>query len=105
MKKIKKGDEVIVIAGKDKGKRGMVLTVLDDYLLVENINMVKKHVRANPQQGERGGIIDKNKPVHCSNVMLYDPNKKKGSRVGIRLSDANERVRYFKASTELVEVS
>ena len=94
-----------MISGKEKGKRSAVLAVLGDQLLLENVNLVKKHVRANPQKGERGGIIEKNKPVHCSNVMVYDPHKKKGSRVGIRELEDKTCVRYFKASTELVEVS
>ena len=106
MNKIKKGDEVIVIAGKDKGKKGTVLSVVKDGmgLIIEGINMVKKHVKPNPNAGERGGIVSKAKPIHRSNVMVYDPNKKKASRVGIRILKDGQRVRYFKASDELVEV-
>ena len=105
MNKIKKGDEVVVIAGKDKGKRGAVTTVLkDSMLLVEGINTAKKHVRANPNSGERGGIVDKTMPIHRSNVMVYDPTKQKGSKVGIRVLKDGQRVRYFKASDQLVDV-
>ena len=107
MNKIKKGDEVIIIAGKDKGKKGTVLTVLEKgtKLIVEGINVSKKHVRANPNTGERGGIVDKSMPIHRSNVMVYDPTQKKGSKVGIRVLKDGQRVRYFKASDQLVEVN
>jgi len=106
MKKIKKGDEVIVIAGKDKGKRGIVLAVVrkGEGLLVEGINLVKKHVKANPQANQQGGIVTKAMPIHRSNVMVFDPAKEKGSRVGIRILKDGERVRYFKASDQLIEV-
>lgn len=105
MNKIKKGDDVIVIAGKDKGKRGTVTTVLDDgaKLLIEGINEAKKSVKANPNTNERGGIVAKAMPIDRSNVMLYDANKKKGSRVGIRILKDGQRARYYKASNELVD--
>jgi large subunit ribosomal protein L24 len=99
---------VIVIAGKDKGKKGVILSVHGDKLVVEGVNQVKKHVKANPNANERGGIVSKTMPIHRSNVMLYDPIKQKGSRVGIRvLKDGQDvqRVRYFKASDQLVEVN
>ena len=105
MNKIKKGDDVIVIAGKDKGKRGTVLSVLSaDKLLVDGINIAKKHVKPNPNSGERGGVVEKSMPIQRSNVMLYDANKNKRSRVGIRLLNDGQRVRYYKASNELVDV-
>jgi len=106
MNKIKKGDEVIVITGKDKGKKGIVLSVIDKgkKLLVEGINMAKKHVKANPNAGDRGGIVLKTMPIQRSNVMVYDATTKKGSRVGIRVLKDGQRVRYFKASDELVDV-
>lgn|SRR3990167_6724526 len=106
MKKIKKGDEVIIIAGKDKGKRGAVLTVLDcgNKILVDGINLAKKHVKANPNAGERGGVVSKPMPIHCSNVMLYDATTQKGSRVGVRVQDDGRKVRYFKSSNEVVNV-
>jgi large subunit ribosomal protein L24 len=106
MNKIKKGDEVIVIAGKDKGKRGTVLSVVDkgEKLIVDGINVAKKHVKANPNAGERGGIVSKTMPIHRSNVMVYDAAEKKASRVGIRVLKDGQRVRYFKASDQLVDV-
>ena len=103
MKRLKRDDEVVVIAGKDKTKRGKVLSVKGEYVIVAGINIAKKHVRSNPQKGEQGGIIDKAMPIHCSNVMVYDPNKKKGSRVGIKVLKDGERSRYFKQSGELVD--
>jgi len=106
MNKIKKGDEVIVIAGKDKGKKGTVLSVIDggEKLLVDGINMAKKHVKANPNAGERGGIVAKNMPIHSSNVMVYDPTTQKGSKVGIRVLKDGQRARYFKGSDQLIDV-
>lgn len=106
MNKIKKGDEVVVIAGKDKGKRGTVTAVLQKgaQLLIENINMVKKHVKANPNANERGGIVLKNLPIDSSNVMLFDTTTGKGSRVGIRVLEDGSRVRYFKSTNEVVDV-
>lgn len=106
MNKIKKGDEIIVIAGKDKGKRGAVLAMLDDgnKVLVENVNVVKRHTRGNPQTGQASAIVPKAKPLHRSNVMLYDPTAGKGSRVGIRTLKDGSRERYFKASDQLVDV-
>lgn len=106
MNKIRKGDEVIVIAGKDKGKRGTVLSVLEkgEKVLVEGINIAKKHVKANPNSGERGGIVSKSMPIHRSNVMVYDSTKQKGSRVGIRVLKDGQRVRFLKASDQVIEV-
>lgn len=106
MRKIKKGDEVIVIAGKDKGRKGAVLQVLKDgeYVVVESINTVKKHVKENPNTNQRGGIVMKSLPVHRSNVMLYDSTKDKGSRVGVRILKDGSRVRYYKSSDEVIEV-
>ncbi|MBA3660771.1 MAG: 50S ribosomal protein L24 [Gammaproteobacteria bacterium] len=105
MNKIKKGDEVIVTAGKDKGKRGVVLNILkDNKLKVEGINIAKKHVKQNPNTQERGGIVNKTMPIHRSNVMVYDPVSQKGSRVGIRVLKDGQRARYFKASDQLVDV-
>lgn len=106
MNKIKKGDDVIIIAGKDKGKRGVVLSLVDHgkKLLVEGINLVKKNVKANPNSGERGGIISKTMPIDRSNVMVYDQVKNKGCRVGIRILKDGQRARYSKASDQLVDV-
>jgi large subunit ribosomal protein L24 len=106
MNKIKKGDEVIVIAGKDKGKKGTVLSVLvgGEKLLVDGVNVAKKHVKANPNVGERGGIVDKTMPIQRSNVMVYDASTKKGGKVGIRVLEDGQRVRYFKGSDQLVDI-
>lgn len=105
MNRIKKGDEVIVIAGRDKGRRGTVLRVYtDERVLVENVNVVKKHQRPNPQRGVAGGIVEKEMPLHASNVMLWNPVAKKGDRVGIRALQDGKKVRYFKANNEVVDV-
>lgn len=105
MRKIKKGDEVVVIAGKDKGRRGNVIRVLEeeDRVLVENINMAKKHVRPNPNTGVQGGIVEKEMPLHLSNVMLWNPKAKKGDRVGIR-EEKGKKVRFFKSTNEVVDI-
>lgn len=105
MNRIKKGDEVIVIAGRDKGRRGTVLKVYtDERVLVENVNVVKKHQRPNPQRGVAGGIVEKEMPLHASNVMLWNPLAKKGDRVGIRSLQDGKKVRYFKSNNEVVDV-
>jgi large subunit ribosomal protein L24 len=105
MNRIKKGDEVIVIAGRDKGRRGTVLKVFpDERVLVENVNVVKKHQRGNPQQGVAGGIIEKEMPLEGSNVMLWNPVTKKGDRVGVRALEDGRKVRYFKSNNEVVDV-
>ncbi|NGX16186.1 50S ribosomal protein L24 [Wenzhouxiangella sp. XN24] len=105
MNRIKKGDEVIVITGRDKGRRGTVLRVFeDDRVLVENINVVKKHQRPNPQRGVAGGIVEKEMPLQASNVMLWNPLAKKGDRVGIRTLQDGKKVRYFKSNNEVVDV-
>ena len=103
--KIKKGDEVVVTAGKDKGRRGTVLRVYDDErVLVENINVAKKHQKPNPNAGVGGGIIEKEMPLHVSNVMLWNPVTKKGDRVGVRTLQDGRKVRYFKSNDEVVDV-
>lgn len=107
MKKIRKGDEVIVTTGKDKGRRGTVLQVLDEErVLVEGINVAKKHQKANPNAMPpvQGGINDKEMPIHVSNVMVFNPKSKKGERIGIRMTDSGEKVRFFKASDEVVDI-
>lgn len=106
MNKIKKGDEVIIRTGKDKGRKGIVLNVLDDgaKLLVEGVNTAKKHTKANPNTGDRGGIVLKTMPINASNVMLYNPATQKGSRVGIRILEDGRKVRYFKSTNEVVDV-
>ena len=106
MRKIRKGDDVIVMVGKDSGKRGNVLRVLPevDKLIVENVNVVKKHTKPNPQAGVAGGIIEKEMPIHMSNVMLYNPQTKKGDRVGFRSLEDGRKVRVFKSNDEVVDV-
>ena len=104
MEKIRKGDDVIVIAGKDKGKRGTVLRVVDDrHLVVEGVNRVKKHQRPNPMKGETGGIVEKDMPIDVSNVALFNPQTKKGDRVGFKLMDDGRKVRVFKSNGEMVD--
>ncbi|MBT3010646.1 MAG: 50S ribosomal protein L24 [Candidatus Thiodiazotropha endolucinida] len=103
--KIKKGDEVIVISGKDKGKRGTVVRMLqDDRLVVENVNMAKKHTKPNPNRGEPGGILDKEMPLHISNVALYNPATDKGDRVGFKILEDGKKVRIFKSNQEVVDI-
>ena len=102
--RIKKGDEVIVIAGRDKGRRGAVLRVDDnDRVLIENVNVVKKHQKPNPNAGVQGGIIEKEMPLHVSNVMLYNPATEKGDRVGIKTLEDGKRVRFFKSNKEVLD--
>jgi len=106
MHKIRKGDDVVVKVGKDSGKRGIVLHVLPetDKLVVENINIVKKHTKPNPQAGITGGIIEKEMPIQASNVMLYNPQTKKGDRVGFKILEDGRKVRIFKSTREVVDV-
>ena len=105
MNKIRKGDEVVIITGKDKGRRGSVLKVLDKgRVIVENVNMVKKHQRPNPNAGVTGGIVEKEMPINISNVMLFNPVTKKGDRVGTRKLEDGRKVRFFKSNNEVVDV-
>jgi len=104
MNKIRKGDDVIVITGKDKGKRGTVLRRVDaEHLLVEGVNKVKKHQRPNPMKGLPGGIVEKEMPLHVSNVALFNPQTKKADRVGVKTLDDGRRVRVFKSNGEMVD--
>ena len=104
MKKLRKGDEVVVITGRDKGRRGTIIKVLeDDKVLVENVNMVKRHTRPNPARNTQGGIIEKEAPLHVSNVLLWNPVAKKGDRVGVRTLADGRRVRFFKSNDEVVD--
>lgn len=103
--KIRKGDDVIVLTGKDKGKRGTVLRKLDDdRVLVENINMAKKHVKPNPMKGEQGGIVEKEMALNMSNVALYNPAKDMADRVGFKVLEDGRKVRVFKSDGEVVDV-
>ena len=105
MRRIRKGDEVVVIAGKDKGKRGSVQRVMPDgRVVVSDVNMVKRHTKPNPGRGVPGGIIEKEMPVDASNVMLYNPQTSKGDRVGFRTLEDGRKVRYFKSTSEVVDI-
>ena len=104
MNKIRKGDEVIVLAGRDKGKRGKVaLRKDDDHLVVEGINLVKKHTKPNPMKGSTGGIVEKSMPIHKSNVAIFNPASGKADRVGIKLLEDGKKVRVYKASGEEIK--
>ena len=104
MKRIKKGDEVVVIAGRDKGKRGTVVRRVDaEFVVVEGVNRVKKHQRPNPMKGEQGGIIDKDLPIHVSNIALYNPATQKADRAGVKTLEDGRKVRVFKSNGEQVE--
>ena len=103
MLKIKRNDEVIVIAGKDKGKRGKVLKVLENKLLVSGINVVRKHQKPNPQKGAQGGIVDKESPIQASNVAIYNPQTQKADRVGFKFLEDGTKVRCFKSTSEVIE--
>ena len=104
MKRIKKGDQVIVIAGKDKGRQGTVLNVTDNRVLVEAVNMAKKHAKPNPMAGVEGGIVEKEMSMDISNVMLFNPLTNKGDRVGFKILEDGRKVRYFKSNDEVVDV-
>lgn len=104
MRKIKKGDEVVVNAGKDKGKRGTVLRVLaNDKVIVEGVNTVKKHQKGNPMSGQPGGIIEKEMPLHVSNVAIFNAESGKADRVGFRVLDDGRKVRFFKSNNEVID--
>ncbi len=106
MKKIKKGDDAIVIAGKDKGRRGTVISIndVDDRVLVEGVNVVKKHQKPNPNAGVQGGIVESEREIHLSNVMLFNPAIGKGDRIGVKTLEDGRRVRFFKSNNEVVDV-
>ena len=104
MQRIKKGDEVVVLAGRDKGKRGMVMRRVDpEHVVVEGVNRVKKHQRPNPMKGITGGIVDKDLPIHISNIALFNPATKKGDRVGVKTLEDGRKVRVFKDNGEQVD--
>ena len=103
MNKIRKGDDVVVIAGKDKGRRGTIIKVLEGKVLVQNINMVKKHQKPNPQQGVGGGIIEKEMPIDVSNVMVFNPATDKGDRVSFKTLEDGRKVRVFRSNGEVVD--
>jgi large subunit ribosomal protein L24 len=104
MNKLKKGDEVLIVTGKDKGKRGTILKIGEtDRVLVEGINRVKKHTKPNPMKGTTGGITDKEMPIHISNVAIFNPTTRKADRVGVKLLDDGRRVRVFRSSGEMID--
>jgi len=103
MEKIRKGDQVVVISGRDKGRRGAVMQVLEGGVLVENINRVKRHTKANPQANKPGGIIEKEMPLAISKVALWNPAAKKGDRVGVRKLADGKKVRFFKSNGEVID--
>ena len=105
MNKIRKGDEIIVRTGKDKGRRGTVLQIFEDgRVLVEGVNLAKKHTKPNPNIGEQGGIVDKAMPLDVSNVLVFNPKSKKGERIGIRVEDDGSKVRVFRGTGDVVDI-
>ena len=104
MQRIRKGDEVVVLSGRDKGKRGTVLRRVDaQHVVVEGVNRVKKHQRPNPMKGQTGGIVDKDMPIHVSNVALFNPATKKADRIGVKTLQDGRKVRVFKDNGEQVD--
>ena len=103
MNRIKKGDQVVVIAGKDKGKRGDVVRVAGDKLVVSNINVIKRHTKPNPQAGQPGGVIEREAPIHISNVMLFNPATGKGERIGTKVLEDGRKLRVFRSSGEALD--
>jgi len=103
MNRIKKGDRVIVTAGKDKGKQGDVVRVLGDKVVVSNINIIKRHTKPNPQANQPGGVIEREAPIDASNVMLFNPASGKGERIGIKVLEDGRRLRVFRSSGEAID--
>ena len=103
MNRIKKGDQVIVTAGKDKGKKGDVVRVAGDKVVVSNVNIIKRHTKPNPQAGQPGGVIEREAPIHISNVRLFNPATGKGERVGIKVLEDGRKLRVFRSSGEAVD--
>jgi large subunit ribosomal protein L24 len=105
MSKIRKGDDVVVLSGRDKGKRGTVLQIIENSrILVDNVNVIKKHVKPNPNRGETGGIIEKEAPIQISNVALFNPNTNKADRVGYKVLEDGRKVRVFKSDGEVADI-
>ncbi|GGZ72547.1 50S ribosomal protein L24 [Lysobacter xinjiangensis] len=103
MNRIRKGDQVVVIAGKDKGKQGEIVRVLGDKVVVSNVNVVKRHTKPNPQAGQPGGVIEREAPIHASNVMLFNPATGKGDRVAFKVLEDGRKLRVFRSSGEAVD--
>ena len=105
MSKLRKGDDVVILSGRDKGKRGTVLQIIENNrILVDNVNVIKKHVKPNPNRGETGGIIEKEAPIQISNVALFNPNTNKADRVGYKVLEDGRKVRVFKADGEVADI-
>ena len=102
MSRIRKGDNVVVTAGRDKGKRGDVTRVFAEQVVVAGINQVKKHQRPNPTKGQQGGIVTKEMPIHISNVAIWNPITQKGDRIGMRTLEDGRKVRFYKSNGELI---
>ena len=103
MNKIRKGDDVIITTGKDKGKRGAILRILEGKVVVEGANKVKKHQKPNPMKGSAGGIVDMEMPIQISNVALFNPATKKADRVGVKQLEDGRKVRFFKSNGEVID--
>ena len=103
MKRIRKGDQVVVITGKNKGQKGEVLRVTEDKVVVQNVNLVKRHTKPNPQANQPGGIVEREASIHISNVQLFNPRTGKGERVGIKTLEDGRRIRVFRSSNEAVD--
>ena len=103
MNRIRKGDQVVVISGKDKGKRGDVVRVAGDKVVVSNINVIKRHTKPNPQAGQAGGVIEREAPIHISNVMLFNPATGKGERIGFKVLEDGRKLRVFRSSGESID--
>jgi large subunit ribosomal protein L24 len=103
MNRIRKGDQVLVITGKNKGQRGEVLRVADDRVYVSNVNLVKRHTKPNPQANQAGGIVEREAPIHLSNVQLFNPATNKGERVGTKTLEDGRKVRVFRSNGEVVD--
>ena len=105
MSKLRKGDDVVVLSGRDKGKRGTVLRIIENKrILVDNVNVIKKHVKPNPNRGETGGIIEREAPIQISNVALFNPNTNKADRVGYKVLEDGRKVRVFKSDGEVADI-
>jgi large subunit ribosomal protein L24 len=105
MSKLRKGDDVVVLSGRDKGKRGTVLQIIENNrILVDNVNVIKKHVKPNPNRGETGGIIERDAPIQISNVALFNPNTNKADRVGYKVLEDGRKVRVFKSDGEVADI-
>jgi large subunit ribosomal protein L24 len=103
MNRIKKGDHVVVTTGKDKGKRGDVVSVHGDKVVVSNVNLVKRHTKPNPQANQPGGVVEREAPIHVSNVMLFNPATGKGERIGTKVLEDGRKLRVFRSSGEALD--